>query len=42
VAYQAQLLRNERIYVAETFHDPQNLAFEGIFVPQGLYSAAFF
>ena len=37
-----ELFGNERIYVAETFHDPRNLAFEGIFVPQGLYSAAFF
>ena len=37
-----ELFGNERIYVAETFHDPQNLVFEGIFVPQGLYSAAFF
>jgi hypothetical protein len=36
------LFNNERIFVAEVFHNPQNLAFEGIFVPDGLYSAAFF
>ena len=33
---------NERVFVAEVFHNPQNLGFEGIFVPQGLYSAAYF
>jgi hypothetical protein len=36
------LVNNERVYVAEVFHNPSNLSFEGIFVPQGLYSTAFF
>ncbi len=36
------LANNERVYVAEVFHNPVNLSFEGIFVPQGLYSVAFF
>jgi TadE-like protein len=37
-----ELFNNERIFVAEVFHNPRNLSFEGIFVPTNLYSAAFF
>jgi hypothetical protein len=33
---------NEILYAVEVYHEPDTLAFQGIFAPEVMYSRAFF